>query len=240
MNETKDRESKNQINFKDEFNKLVFKENYISMLKDTLNSYNDYAISRADHYEQQRRIYFELNLTVLIILGSVISVFFSVFHDRFKFIIVGTWIVYFIYSFFNLWFFLTEHGTFRGIKVPIIDKFLKKLKLYKVPTDSEYDKEWKNLRFYRGIIGEERSFDELYKFAINNFGGIKCGDEKKLKEDIESKLIRDDIKSLYTLYYHQKNYYLIGYNERRISIYSFVILFLAFMVFFIISLFFWK
>jgi len=198
------------------FESLVFERK--KELSNQLQNYISFGVSRADHYENQRRIFLELNLTIMVILGAISSIFFNFLDDKGKLFIVTILISFSVLTIFNIIFNLEEHPTKEFSNLTRYDKFIKKIFRCKDIDDIlEEEEGWNTLWFYRGNITKQKDFEGLKNFAIDRFKGKPIESSKK---DLRDELIRDDIKDLYKSYYYQANYYRLGLWTRNITIYS--------------------
>lgn len=220
---------------KEVFDSLKFKNNINAddtYLRDRLNHYINNAISRADHYEIQRRIFLEINLTIMIVLATIVSIFFDSLNDNDllkKIILIGIGI-YFLFSTFNICYNLIEHKTKfnlidknKGRKQRIKEWFKSKFKSKKL------DDFWITYRFYRGNIPKKRELknsNELKESLITFSKKFVLKDEKESNNEsnynIKLELIKDDIRSLYIIFWHQANYHRLAKWTRRFTIWGII------------------
>ncbi len=77
----------------------------------------------------------------------------------------------------------------------------------------------------------EKNIKNLITFSKENFNA-KIRDNPEDSKQLKNKLIRDDIKDLYNLYYYQAHYYKLAFCTRKITLYGllFIPLVLIFMI----------
>lgn len=239
---------------------LIFEnKDNISNLQLRLDSAINYANTRVNEYVQLRRMYLEVNLTLMIVVTGILAIFFPPLIEYsksktnceiFNLTIVFMFIYFFIAG-FNVIFNLSAHKT-RFEKL----SFLKKLKSdfinYFKPNMNAGP--WRTNRFFKGNV--PKKYGELSSRLIDfaeNFGftpfenkpdekklienlsrndAKNNSDENKLKED----LLRNDVKNLYILLWFQRKYYIHAMWTRRLNLYSIISLGAYFVIFFIILL----
>ena len=218
---------------KEMFESLVFEHK--RKLSNRLQNYITYGVSRVDHYDNQKKIFLEMNFTIMIILGAILSVFFGFLDDKGKWIIFIILIAYSVLTILNILFNLEEHSTRSFRTMTRYDEVIKFLFRCKDIEDVlKEDEGWNSLWFYRGNILSKMDFESLYNFATERFKGKVNRNNNKNIIDLSNQLIRDDIKELYKLYFYQANYYRLALWTRNITIYSILYLIITFITLIIV------
>jgi len=227
MNKNQNGEGTNEEATKKMFESLIFKHK--RELSNRLQNYITYGVSRVDHYENQRKIFLEMNLTIMIILGAISSTFFNVIEDtKGKWIIFLPLIAYSVFTILNVIFNLEEHSTKSFGKITRYDKAIKFIFRCKdINEILKKDKCWNTLWLYRGNISRKMDFKGLCKFATKRFNGKPNQNINRNTRDLANELIRDAIKELYELYFYQANYYRLALWTRKITIYGILYLILT-------------
>lgn len=211
------------------FKRLKFDD--LDNLRSRFNNYTTNATDRTDAYAAQRKIFLEINLTLMIFLGAFLSVIVRLLPDDWLpkilnhncllifMILIIAGIIFLVISIYNIIYSLIEHRTF--------------------PKSLDYDDFWKTRWFYRGHIHKKKKSnqneksieknilnakkEELYYLIKLNKFAKKFHSIKKTKTtpkneekttNTEEKLIRDDLKNLFKLYQYQSNYFSIAKHTR--------------------------
>ncbi len=206
-------------NYKKKFENLtldnirIHKRTLLSVLID----YNNKAVDRVDEFFNQRRINLEINLTILLITLTIVTVILDTLNSIEVSILVVILVIYFGFLLVNLIYNLLPQKTQFEKKEP--DDFF-----------------WITPRFFRGNISEYKKENipgltkELYKFA-KNFGlKEESNDQNKVNDqnksidqselDLRDKLIKDEIKNLFELFWFQAHYFKMANFTRTCSLFG--------------------
>ena len=252
-----DNQSENEYEDFESLNFIFKNEDDISNLQLWLDSAINYANTSVNEYVQLRRMYLEVNLTLMIVVTGILAIFFPLLieyteantnYELFSFTII-LMLIYFFIAGGNVIYNLCAHKT-RFEKLNFLKKLTSDIKNYFNPDVNAGS--WRTNRFFKGNVpkkyGELRS--HLFKYA-KNFGFISLknnSDENKLKEDIsrndaknnsdvkklKEDLLRNDVKNLYILLWYQRKYYIHALWTRRLNLYSIISLGVYLVIFFII------
>ncbi|MFW9894570.1 MAG: hypothetical protein ACFFD7_02060, partial [Candidatus Thorarchaeota archaeon] len=129
-----------------EFDKSIKLNNF--NIQDIINNCIVHAVNRVNEYVQLRRMYLEVNLTIMIVFATVISLYYNIIIECFKYFSNIFIIIYYVVAGTNVLYNLRAHATkFEDTKEK---GFLKRIRNgFKEP---EIDKFWVSNRFYRGNV----------------------------------------------------------------------------------------
>ena len=208
-------------------------------LRERLDSMINYANDRVNEYIQLRKMYLEVNLTLMIVIFAFISIVFEYFSDLVKLITIILLTLYLAIAGYNIFYNLRAHKTyfekeqskhnwkFRNKISSYIEKFIEKRSEKNLTKNSEINI-WTTNRFFRGNVPEKVQDLKNYlsKFALNKFNFTKVA-PKLIELDFEEKLLKDDVKNLFILFWYQKNYYKHAMMTRKMTLVSMIYFFFS-------------
>ena len=189
---------------------------------------------RDSQYVQLRKMYLEVNLTLIIVIFTFISIIFDYFSDLVKSYVIILLILYLVIAGYNIYFNLRAHKTefekdqsehkwkLRNKINGYLDKFHNKLSK-KSPTINSEMNFWTTNRFFRGNVPEKVQDLGKYlsNFALNKFN-FAILETENIELDLKEKLLKDDLKNLFILFWYQKNYFKHAMMTRMMTLISII------------------
>ncbi len=221
---------------------LIFKnKDDISNLQLWLDSAINYANTRVNEYVLLRRMYLEVNLTLMIVVTGILAIFipelikYSETISNYELFILTIHFISFYFSIaaINVIYNLSAHKT-RFEKLCIIQKLNSNIKNYCRPDVDAGD--WRTNRFFKGNVPKKPGGlkTSLNKFA-RNFGLIsnKLNEGSLEPDKLKENLFRNDVKNLYILLWFQRKYFIHAIWTRRLNLYSIILLVFYIIIFLI-------
>lgn len=223
--------------------KLIFNEKEdLSNLQTRLDSAINHANERVNQYVQLRRMYLEINLTLMIVVTGILAIFLPELikysettsdFDLLYFTILKS-IIYFCIAVFNVIYNLNAHKT-RFEDNSYFERFKSNFNNYFNSGTDVGD--WRTNKFFRGNVPKKRKelkvklceFAGHYGFLPLNSNSDSIANPNVINEE----LLRNDVKNLYILFWFQKNYYNHAMWTRRFNLYSIIFLGLNVLIFLI-------
>lgn len=219
-----------------------------SNLRERLDSMINNANNRVNEYVQLRKMYLEINLTLMIVIFTFISVIFGFFSDLVKLSTIILMTLYLVVAGYNIIYNLRTHKTSFEIEQSEYNwKFRNKInsyikKLYKKISEKKSTKKsemniWTTNRFFRGNVPEnvQDLGKYLSKFALNKFSFTVFAPES-IKLNPKEKLLKDDVKNLFVLFWYQKNYYKHAMMTRKMTLVNIIYILLSSILILLINL----
>ncbi|MBA7516959.1 hypothetical protein ES705_09009 [subsurface metagenome] len=217
-------------------------------LRGSLDSMINYANDRVNEYVQLRKMYLEVNLTLMIVIFAFISIVFEYFSDLAKLFTIFLLTLYLAIAGYNILYNLRAHKIyfekeqskhnwkFRNKISSYIEKLNKK-RSEKNPTKNSEINIWTANRFFRGNVPEKVQDLKSYlsKFALNKFDFTKVAPES-IKLSLEEKLLKDDVKNLFILFWYQKSYYKHAMMTRTLTLASMIYIFFSSIIILLVNL----
>jgi len=210
MEEDPDELKYSNLNFDDSIDVKLFN------IQEHVNNAINHAVNRVNEYVQLRRMYLEVNLTIMIVFATVLQFFYDLIIINIKDLTSVAIFIYYSISGCNIIYNLLSHKTKLNDKKEKPSYLVRIKKLFK---EKDLEKFWISNRFYKGNMPKSRSDlkKDFFKFA-EKFGLNSIKDTIQKDKDIALDLIKNDVKTLFVLFWYQKHYLNMATWTRRFNL----------------------